>query len=67
MISKAILVQARPPGSATGMYGLRRISRKIRYSKIAYTSCAGMRACQDRPSHGASNSGCGSATKHGPV
>jgi len=29
VVSKAILVQARPPGSVPGMYSLRRTSRRI--------------------------------------
>jgi len=40
VVSKAILVQARPPGSAPGMYSLWRTSRRIGYSRIVHTSCA---------------------------
>jgi hypothetical protein len=40
VVSKAILVQARPPGSIPGMYSFRRTSRRIRYGRIVHTSCA---------------------------
>jgi hypothetical protein len=66
VISKAILVHARPLGSAPALHGLWRTCRRIRYSRIIHNSCAESRVgFEDRLSRsGRTCTGLGKVESH---